>query len=306
MTTRMREQGTVRSGSTGRTPSRVSGAHGSLRHFAGFTLIEILVVVAIIGLLIAILLPSLAKARDQARVPVCLSNLKSMGLMTQLYLNNNKEYYPIRSATTSTGGGSVFGAFEPMRIIIKSDRRPLEIFACPTDADPLRTYALGDDTGTYPDSLGIGTFFKLPADYTIQYSYGLNNMTGLKPTTEAERRIFNANAAAYKIVDKTLLYADCAWVNARGHDKAVNDAPKLKGRVANAGANQRMDKLAEIPDELGQPVDKYKRHPAGNNVLFMDHHGESVSQKALFAPATVLYSWTEEWNPTLTEPPTTP
>lgn len=265
----------------------------------GFTLIEVLVVVAIIGLLMAVLLPSLAKARDQARVPVCLSNLKSMSLATQLYLNNNKEQFPVRSATTSTGGGSVFGAFEPMRTIIKSDRRPLEIFACPTDADPVRQYLLGDDVGTDPGGLGIGTFYKMPADYAIQYSYGLNNMTGLKPTTEEERKIFNPNAAAYKIVDKTLLYADCAWVNARGHDKAVNDAPKLKGRVANAGANHRMDKLAEIPDELALPVDKYKRHPSGNNVVFMDHHGETLSQKALFAPATVLYSWTEEWNPTV-------
>jgi len=273
---------------------------------SGFTLIEVLVVVAIIALLIAILLPSLAKARDQARVPVCLSNLKSMGLATQIYLNNNKEQYPVRSASSATGGGSVFGAFEPMRTIIKSDRRPLEIFACPTDADPVRVYPLGDDIGTYPDALGIGTFYKLPPDYTIQYSYALNNMTGIKPSNDQERLIFNSNATAYKFVDKTLLYADSAWINARGHDKVVNDAPRLKGRVGNAGANSRMDVLANIPEELGAPIEKFKRHPAGNDVLFMDHHAETISQKALFAPATVLYSWTEEWNPTLTLETTSP
>lgn len=273
-----------------------------VRRFRAFTLIEVLVVVAIIALLLAILLPSLAKARDQAKVPICLSNLRSMGLVTQIYLNNNREYYPVRTATSSTGGGSVFGAFEPMRTIIKTDRRPLEIFACPTDADPLRQYALGDDLGSEPNSLGIGTFYKLPADYAIQYSYGLNNMTGVRPTTDAETRVFNPNATAYKTPDKTLLYADCAWINARGHDKAINDSLKLKARVANAGAHHRMNVLSEIPDELAEPVEQYKRHPAGNSVLFMDHHAETVSQKALFAPATVLYSWSEEWNPTVKLP----
>ncbi|UCG16392.1 MAG: prepilin-type N-terminal cleavage/methylation domain-containing protein [Phycisphaerales bacterium] len=46
---------------------------------AAFTLIELLVVVSIIALLVAILLPSLTKARKQAKSVVCFSNLKSMG-----------------------------------------------------------------------------------------------------------------------------------------------------------------------------------------------------------------------------------
>lgn len=269
----------------------------SLLRSGGFTLIELLVVVAIIALLIAILLPSLAVARDQAKNAVCLANLKSMGLATQIYLNNYKEKLPVRGATTATGGGSVFNAFEPTRIIFKQDRRPLGIFTCPNDASPVRDYPLGDEVGNYPDSLGIGTFYNLPPDHEIRYSYGLNNMTGLRPANEQERLLFNNSVAAYKLVDRTLLYADCAWINARGHNFTINDAPKLKARVANAGANHRMNVLSQIPDELGVPDSRYKRHPVGNNVLFMDHHAESLSQEALLAPATVLYSWSETWDP---------
>jgi len=102
----------------------------------------------------------------------------------------------------------VFGAFEPTRIILGEDRRPLEVAACPNDGDPSRMYPVGDKTGTDTTALGIGDLYKLPVDYTIRWSYGINNMTGLKPTTDSEKLIFNPNSAAYKDTTHTLLYAD--------------------------------------------------------------------------------------------------
>ena len=52
---------------------------------AAFTLVEILVVVAIIGILAAILFPVFSKAREQARSTQCKSNLKQIGLALQMY-----------------------------------------------------------------------------------------------------------------------------------------------------------------------------------------------------------------------------
>jgi len=64
------------------------------RQQQAFTLIEVLVVVAIIALLVAILLPSLAAARRQARTVQCASNLRTCGQGVAFYCQANKDIYP--------------------------------------------------------------------------------------------------------------------------------------------------------------------------------------------------------------------
>lgn len=60
----------------------------------GFTLIELLVVIAIISLLVSILLPSLSKAKDLAKLVTCLSNQKNLCLAGLMYANDSQNALP--------------------------------------------------------------------------------------------------------------------------------------------------------------------------------------------------------------------
>src|SRR4029453_19017104 len=60
----------------------------------GFTLVELLVIIGIIALLIAILMPALAKAREQANAVKCMSNERQRGQPVVIFTNDHRCYLP--------------------------------------------------------------------------------------------------------------------------------------------------------------------------------------------------------------------
>lgn len=60
----------------------------------GFTLVELLVLIAVISLLIAILMPVFSKARESARKSVCQTNLRQISVAFSLYTSDYDDFYP--------------------------------------------------------------------------------------------------------------------------------------------------------------------------------------------------------------------
>ena len=77
------------------------------RQIRAFTLVELLVVVAIIAVLVALLLPSLNRARESAKATACASNLHQIALGFQMYRNDwNNFMGPLNSANSYNANGT--------------------------------------------------------------------------------------------------------------------------------------------------------------------------------------------------------
>jgi len=179
---------------------RVWGVRPS-RQARGFTLIEILVVVAIIALLITILLPSLRRARAQARSIACAANLRTCIQATMFYAQANRDILPF--------AGSAWELLHRYVQKVSVTRRPpkspqaarqmeiegrsnvaVDFYLCPSDTFPVWTtegaqYFAQDPMLMYETSYAVNTYLSLvkalPSDANILELGEFRKFSSIKP-----------------------------------------------------------------------------------------------------------------------------
>ena len=153
-----------------------------------FTLVEILMVMAILGLLASLLFPVFAQARAAAKGARCLSNLHQIGLGTDLYTDDVDGYYPLAVVSEDhflmgwrpdeDEAVSVY-ALLPTAPVLRNIMRPYlwsdEVWRCPADEFPQQQLARFADGTRYFD-LTPNAFARVGTSYEYKVSLGFDHI----------------------------------------------------------------------------------------------------------------------------------
>lgn len=155
-----------------------------MKRTKGFTLVELLVVVAIIALLVSILLPTLGKAKEMAKQAICAANLKGVGSGILLYQSDNDDVSPWIDSTSwaTTTGSHAAETSQPgtvsvtalMFLVVRSGQ-PVDIFRCPSDSNATKMsttrFTSGSDSYYYWDFYDKDTDTATAHCKKVSYSY---------------------------------------------------------------------------------------------------------------------------------------
>jgi prepilin-type N-terminal cleavage/methylation domain-containing protein len=174
-----------------------------------FTLVELLVALAIVGILAAMLLPAMAAAREKARRTACLNNLRQINLGIHLYCDDSNDVSPLTKRPADRMPS--LGYKELMKSYVGLNGRSSaqdRVFACP--ADTFCYFQMRDHRGFFNiwTNTSTGQHEQAAWDYSSYWFNGFNYHTNDNPQRASWLGIAGRKLASIKDPAKTVLVAE--------------------------------------------------------------------------------------------------
>lgn len=234
-----------------------------------FTLIEVLVVVAIIALLVSVLLPSLSRAREMARIAVCSANLRTVGQATNFYLHENRDYFP----SSGEWCERIYRYVQKVSYKERTDtpvedryEATVEFYICPSDVIP---HASGEKFV----KLRTGDWVKLR--YWSGYGISTSIVWDLKGDLTG---LLNGTQPLWKFRKQEWVATDPngqnrEWFGMRKMGK-VRRPSSIVMYLDSGDDDLAGDQLWDFDPNNHNKSNIQVHHRFGNNFLYADYHGE--------------------------------
>jgi prepilin-type N-terminal cleavage/methylation domain-containing protein/prepilin-type processing-associated H-X9-DG protein len=246
------------------------------QHPRGFTLVELLVVIGIIAVLMGILMPSLSRARQQARQVQCQASLKQFGAAQMLYVAECKGWcVPIKSADDAKLKGQ-YGTVGYIRWDFNEVFRKCLMMESPKNIGTTTAWAEEWPMGLLCQE-AVGAVEN--NNRYVMYSYGMNR-EGIFRDTNGDGKASFADAIAYKWTEvkrsseKIMMMDAQYWVAAYFETAGATSG--------NALADYRRHWDVKGENQQSPNGQTMYRHRQGANVLFADGHCEWRAKQDLF------------------------